>query len=406
MKKLWIVLLILLLLTGCGEAISEEKPAEEPTVEELPTQEVEAPTQEELLREIVDEMSIQEKIGQLIMAGLDGTEISDRERSLLDEYKIGGFILFARNITDESGTRDLLDSLKKANSDNSIPLFLAVDEEGGLVTRLSEIYRNLPPQSYLGESGDPELAYNYGSIQGEKLKRLGLNVNFSPVLDVNSNPDNPVIANRSISEEPELVAQLGIQVSKGIADQGIVPVGKHYPGHGDTDVDSHTLLPVIEKSKEALLEMELVPFQRAIDEGMPAIMVGHLLVPSLDENPSSLSKLIIEDLLREEQGFGGVVFSDDLTMGAITNTMNASEAAVEFVVAGGDVALICHGENLVVETFDSMINAWERGYLTEDSIDDKVIRILKLKEDFKLEDKPVKRIYEDEIDLRIDELFN
>ncbi|WP_422485294.1 beta-N-acetylhexosaminidase [Gudongella sp. DL1XJH-153] len=406
MKRIWIVLLALLLLTGCGEAISYEKPVEEQPVESLPPQEEEAPSQEELLGEIVEGMSIEEKIGQLIMAGIDGTEISDRERSLLNDYRIGGFILFARNISDEEGTRDLLDSLKEANSEHSIPLFLAVDEEGGVVTRLSGIYGNLPPQSRLGESGDPELAYKYGSIQGEKLKRLGLNVNFSPVLDVNSNPDNPVIGNRSLSEEPELVAQLGIQVSKGIADQGIVPVGKHYPGHGDTDVDSHTLLPVIEKSKEELLEMELLPFQRAIDEGLPAIMVGHLLVASLDEKPASLSKPIIEGLLREEQGFGGVVFSDDLTMGAITNSMNASDAAVEFIVAGGDVALICHGEDQVVETFDSMMSAWERGYLVEDEINDKVIRILKLKEYFKLEDIPVKRIYEDEIDWRIDELFN
>ncbi|MCR3954979.1 MAG: beta-N-acetylhexosaminidase [Gudongella sp.] len=405
MKKLIVTLIIMIILTGCGQVARETAPEEIPA-ENHPPQVEEPPSREDLLMETVQGMTLEEKIGQLLMAGFEGREITERESSLIREYNIGGFIFFERNITDEEGTRDLVNRLKSLNGDSPMPLFIGVDEEGGAVTRLSGIFDNLPPQSRLGESGDPDRAYQYGSIQGEKLRCLGFNVNFSPVLDVDSNPDNPVIGNRSISREPSIVAELGVKVWKGIADQGIVPVGKHYPGHGDTDVDSHTLLPVIQKSKEQLQSTELVPFKASIREGIPAIMVGHLLIPSLDDRAASLSSLIMEKLLREDQGFGGVVFSDDLTMGAITASMTVSEAAVEFLAAGGDIALICHGETNVVEAFEAIARAVGEGILSEEEIDHKLVRIIRLKEDFGLEDRPVTDSFNEDLEGRIDGIFD
>ena len=405
MKKIICILLLTILLSGCGVIVQNDPPGEIPAENPSP-QEPDPPSRDEVLAQFVEDMTLQEKIGQLLMAGFEGTQVSEREVFLIKDYHIGGFIFFGRNITNEEETRNLIHELKTIKSDSPVQLFIGVDEEGGPVSRLSGIYRNLPPQSSLGESGDPEIAYEYGSIQGEKLRRLGFNVNFSPVLDVDSNPNNPVIGNRAISNDPSLVAQLGIQVWKGIGDQGVVPVGKHFPGHGDTDVDSHTLLPVIEKSREELDETELVPFQASVDQGIPALMVGHLLIPALDQEPASLSEGIMEDLLRDEMGFRGVLFSDDLTMGAITDRMSVSEAAVDFIGAGGDVALICHGETEVMEAFKAIEAAVRDGIISEEYIDQKLVRIIRLKEDFKLGDEPVNDNSQEGIDSRIEGLFD
>ena len=405
MKKIICILLLTILLSGCGVTVQNDPPGEIPAENPSP-QEPDPPSRDEVLAQFVEDMTLQEKIGQLLMAGFEGTQVSEREVFLIEDYHIGGFIFFGRNITNEEETRNLIHELKTIKSDSPVQLFIGVDEEGGPVSRLSGIYRNLPPQSSLGESGDPEIAYEYGSIQGEKLRRLGFNVNFSPVLDVDSNPNNPVIGNRAISNDPSLVAQLGIQVWKGIGDQGVVPVGKHFPGHGDTDVDSHTLLPVIEKSREELDETELVPFQASVDQGIPALMVGHLLIPALDQEPASLSEGIMEDLLRDEMGFRGVLFSDDLTMGAITDRMSVSEAAVDFIGAGGDVALICHGETEVMEAFKAIEAAVRDGIISEEYIDQKLVRIIRLKEDFKLGDEPVNDNSQEGIDSRIEGLFD
>lgn len=405
MKKIICILLLTILLSGCGVIVQNDPPGEIPAENPSP-QEPDPPSRDEVLAQFVEDMTLQEKIGQMLMAGFEGTQVSEREVSLIEDYHIGGFIFFGRNITNEEETRNLIHELKTIKSDSPVQLFIGVDEEGGPVSRLSGIYRNLPPQSSLGESGDPEISYEYGSIQGEKLRRLGFNVNFSPVLDVDSNPNNPVIGNRAISNDPSLVAQLGIQVWKGIGDQGVVPVGKHYPGHGDTDVDSHTLLPVIEKSREELDETELVPFQASVDQGIPALMVGHLLIPALDQEPASLSEGIMEDLLRDEIGFRGVLFSDDLTMGAITDRMSVSEAAVDFIGAGGDVALICHGETEVMEAFKAIEAAVRDGIISEEYINQKLVRIIRLKEDFKLGDEPVNDNSQEGIDSRIEGLFD
>ena len=410
MKKLIIIAIMALMVTvGCGGDTETQEPINEDPKEslepEMEKEDEEDPLDDQLTA-ILSRMTTDEKIGQLVMVGIEGETLSEDEADLIIKHKIGGFILFGRNISDLEGTRNLIDHMKNLNLPSEVPLLLAVDEEGGSVTRLSGIYRNLPDQWYLGERGSEDLARDYGRIQGKKLISLGINVNFSPVLDVNSNPQNPVIGRRAISQNPETVARFGTEVFKGIMDSQAIPVGKHFPGHGDTATDSHVSLPVIEKTLDQLRENELVPFKRVIEEGIPAIMVGHLLIPKLDSQPATFSEVLINGLLREDFGFKGVVFSDDLTMGAVTQTMKPSDAALEFILSGGDVALICHGMEEPLEAIENIRIAYNEGILSEEELDIRVRRILQLKLDFNLVDTPLDRNLTWEINKDIEKLLD
>lgn len=392
--KLFIILIILALLFGCSlnqdaKLPIEEKPSpngEIPDPDGEDKEPVKEPTEEELylkrLSDYIDSLSIEEKIGQLVIAGLEGTEVTSREVQLIKEFHISGFIFFQRNISDYSGTKDLMDELRE-NSNPQLPLFFGVDEEGGLVTRLSGIYKNLPSLDVLGEKNDYLLSKEYGLIQGLKTLSLGFNLNFAPVLDVNSNPNNPVIGNRALSNDPNTVLQNGLALIDGYEESGVIPVAKHFPGHGDTSVDSHIDLPRVNKTKEELLKVELIPFMGAIEEGVAAIMVGHILMPELDDKPSSLSHEILTGILREDLSYKGLIISDDMTMGAITNYYGLEDASLEFLKSGGDLLLICHGldtpSNVINRIKEGIIN----GEIDEKSIDEKLMRILRLKDKIK-----------------------
>lgn len=352
-------------------------------------------------KNLILNMSLDEKIGQLLITGLEYTEMSDRERNLIQSHKIGGFILFKRNIEDYEQTRELIDSLKRTNSNNKVSLFLSIDEEGGRVSRLNNIFNKMPPVSYLGVKNSKNLAFQYGQIQASKLLALGLNLNFSPVLDVNSNPENKVIGDRAISNNPEIVASLGMQISEAMMESSIIPVGKHYPGHGNTQEDSHYSLPIISKSKIELEEVELLPFKNAIDNGIPGLMIGHLYLEDLSDMPASLSSEIITEMLRKEQGFKGIVFSDDLTMGAISETYSIGEATVKFLIAGGDIALICHGEDNIYQVISSIKEALVKKQITESELDEKLYRIISVKNRFNLNKNATHAMDIEEINIRI-----
>lgn len=213
-------------------------------------------------------------------------------------------------------------------------------------------------------------------------------MNFAPVLDVNSNPNNPVIGDRSFGADPEQVANLGTSTMHGMMDNGIISVVKHFPGHGDTVVDSHKVLPKIEASLERLRQMELIPFQKAIKEGVDAIMVAHLLIPALDHlYPSSMSKAVITDLLRNEMAFNGVVITDDLTMGAIVNEYTVAEAALQSFIAGSDLLLIVGGYEDEISAIETLMSAVETGSITEDRLNESLKRILSLKEKYDVNDE-------------------
>ncbi|HMM69389.1 MAG TPA: beta-N-acetylhexosaminidase [Gudongella oleilytica] len=401
-----ISILLVLLTVGCSPLKEQLPPsAEEPSREPLEPVEKPEPTEEEILKERIMGMTFEEKLGQMVMIGIGGFTATEEELNLISENKIGGVILFQRNIKDADQVKELINSLIAANEGNPLPLIIGIDEEGGRVSRLSGIFDNLPPAAKLGEEDDLDLSYSYGAVQASKLKNLGFNLNFSPVLDVSSNPSNPVIGNRAISSDPFVAERNGESIIIGLMDGGIVPVGKHFPGHGDTSVDSHLTLPRITKNIEDMYTLELVPFIGAIEAGIPAIMVGHLMVEDIDDLPATISEKMINGLLRENLGYKGVVFSDDMTMGAIAENYEISSAVVDFIRAGGDIALICHGVQPVNEALQKIMNSYLEGSLDEKDINEHVLRIMMLKADIEENVDKVDVPETSEVEFLIEELL-
>lgn len=336
-----------------------------------------------------DDMNLDEKIGQMIFSGVDGTEIAADTQSIISNYHVGGIILFGDNIESAPQTTSFLNDLKAGNETNTYPLLLGVDEEGGSVTRMADDVESLPKSQAIGDLDDADLSYQVGTLLGEQMKELGFNLDFAPVMDVNSNPDNPVIGDRSFGDNPDIVSKLGIQTMKGIQDQNIISVMKHFPGHGDTGTDSHLELPEVDKSYEDIKDLELIPFQNAIENGADVGMIAHILLPQIDPDyPSSMSEEVITGILRENLDFNGVVITDDLTMGAIMENHDIGEAALKSVKAGSDLMLIAHGYDNVANVFDTLKEAVENGELSEEQIDDSVERIKTLKEKYNITDKP------------------
>ena len=354
----------------------------------------------------VAEMSLDEKIGQLVIVGLDGYVNDENSTYLIEKYRVGGFVLLKQNVKDTEQLLELMNSLKKTNAANKIPLFLAIDEEGGRISRLPDDFKKLPSSGRIGQANDKRLAYQAGSLLAEMLKTIGLNMNFAPVLDINSNPENPVIGDRAFGVSSELVTELGMEAMSGIKAQGIIPVVKHFPGHGDTDVDSHVGLPVVEASLSRLESFELIPFKTAIENQADAIMIAHILLPKIDpNNPASFSKPIITDLLRKKMNFDGVVITDDLTMGAVVNNYDLGEAAVEPLKAGSDIILVCHDYEKEVRVIEAIKKAVETGKITEERVDESLYRILSLKKKYGLSDEPVRAVDLQRLNDKIEELY-
>jgi len=343
----------------------------------------------------------------MVMVGIEGTMFGDDAKQMIQQHRVGGIILFKRNIDNPAQTLSLINELKRANSANKIPLFLSVDEEGGRVSRMPDQLRDLPPSGRIGEIGDNELAFEIGRVLGQELKALGFNMNFAPVLDINSNPNNPVIGDRAFGTTPDLVSRLGIQTMKGIQSQNVISVVKHFPGHGDTSVDSHIGLPSVYHDYERLKSFELIPFADAIKNKADAVMIAHILLPQIDpEHPASLSRAVITDILRKDLNFQQVVITDDLTMGAIANNYNLGEAAVKAVTAGSDIVLVCHSLEMEMQVINALTNAVETGQISTERIDESVYRILKLKQKYQLTDEPVESIDIDQINRDIEQVLS
>lgn len=355
--------------------------------------------------EMTDQMTLEEKVGQLLVIGVEGTSFSGEMDNLIRNYHVGGVIIMGRNVATTTEMLQLINDVKKANEPNKSPLFISVDEEGGRVSRLPAGIPKLPTSEKIGKLNDESLSYRSGTYLAEVLKEFGYNMNFAPVLDVNSNPRNPVIGDRSFGPNPTQVAQLGISTMHGMMDNGIIPVVKHFPGHGDTVVDSHKALPKVETTLETLRNVELVPFQKAIEEGADVVMVAHILYPVLDPNyPSSMSKAIITGLLRDEMQFEGVVITDDLTMGAIANDYTIPKAAVQSFIAGSDLLLVVGDYQNQINTFNAFIKAIETGEITEMQLNESVKRILTLKEKYRVSDEVREEVDVDKINQMYDKL--
>lgn len=334
-------------------------------------------------------MTTEELVGQLLVVGVEGTEPGEDARQALEELHVGGLILFGRNVESGEQLVELTNGLKALNAEaGNVPLLLCVDEEGGLVSRMPPQVADLPSAyDYARAGGD---FYRRGEVLAAECAAFGFNMDFAPVLDVWSNPDNTVIGKRSCGTDAPTAAAEGAAAAKGLSDSGVIPVGKHFPGHGDTLTDSHVDLPAVDKTAAELAELELIPFRRAIDEGIPALMAAHILMTKLDPLlPASLSPAVVTGLLREDLGFEGVVFTDDLTMGAITKDRGMEQATVRAIQAGCDMVLVCHGLDNVKTAYQGLLFAVEDGTLSRERLEESVRRILALKEAYGVDDAPV-----------------
>lgn len=350
------------------------------------------------IAEQVKNMSIDEKIGQIIFAGVSGTKPNAEAEQLIAKYKVGGIIMNGKNITSPAQTVAYINYLKKENRNNSIPLFFGIDQEGGKIAKLPGNLKNIPTNQGIGAINNPSFSFEIGTLLGKLVDEYGFNMNFAPVLDVNSNPDNPVIGDRSFGNEPDKVAQLGVETMKGLQSEDIISVIKHFPGHGDTSVDSHLELPTVNKTKAELERLELVPFKKAIAEGADVVMIAHIFLPKLDsEYPSSMSKVIITELLRNELGYGGVVITDDMTMKAVTDHYDIGKAAVTSVKAGSDIIMVAHDHDKILTVISALKSAVQSGEITEERLNESVVRILELKEKYGLDDSGRGQVNADEL---------
>ena len=366
---------------------------------------------EQYIHNLIEKMSLKDKIEQMIIFEYVGTinengeknyrSLSDEGRKFIEDHNFGGVIFFKYNIT---GTEqilkfncDLQSAATSQNSKHKIPLFIAADQEGGRVNRLTT-GTTMPGNMALGAINDYDTTKEYASIMAEELSVLGFNVDFAPVIDVNNNPNNPVINTRSFSSNPYRVARMGEAFIDGLHSQNISSSLKHFPGHGDTEVDSHTGLPSINKSLEELKLLELVPFEDCINYGADMVMTAHIEYPKIETNtyhsistgeevhlPATLSKTILTDILRDELGFEGLIVTDALQMSAITEHFDAKDVAKLAINAGANILLMppYYMLNMLgkdIDDYVSMIcNLVESGEVSEGLINDSVYRILSLK---------------------------
>lgn len=342
-------------------------------------------------------MTIKEKVGQMLMpdirmwAGKPSYSINAGVSSMLYDQQTGGLILFNKNIVDVEQLTTFNYQLQQQSGD--IPLFLSIDQEGGVVNRIPG-GTNLPGNMALGATGQPELALHAGKITGTELRALGVNLNFAPVLDINVNPDNPIIGIRSFGSDPELVTNFGMNFMQGLQQSGVIPAVKHFPGHGDTTVDSHLGLPVVTHDRQRLEEIELKPFRAAIRSGADMVMSAHIAYTALDDTkmkskkdgsyvplPATLSRKVMTGLLREELGFKGVIVSDAFTMDGIAAHFGEEEAVKLAVKAGVDIILMPKD---IAGAHQAIVQAVNKGEITKEQIDASVKRILSLKQKYGL----------------------
>ncbi|MGL1893408.1 MAG: glycoside hydrolase family 3 protein [Spirochaetaceae bacterium] len=344
----------------------------------------EPPTEEELLNirlnSILEDMTLEEKIGQLFIFHIRGYQSVDSNLlSFIKTYKPGGIILFANNINSNS---QVLKLVKDLQDSSNIPLFIGVDEEGGIVSRLGKnknvSVTHLPPALTVGNKNNPLLAYYSGKILGRELSAFGINMDMAPVADVNTNPGNPVIGNRTYSADPHIAGEMVVNVIKGFQEENVISVIKHFPGHGDTNTDSHLGTVISPHGRERLNQIEFIPFIMGIEAGVDAIMTAHMNMPGISTAPlpSTLNPEIITGILRDDLGFNGIIMTDALDMGAITNNFTSSEAVILAIKAGIDMLLIPNNQP---NAYKALLSSVQNDEISIDRINESVLRVIKVK---------------------------
>ena len=336
---------------------------------------------------ITDNLDLEQKIGQLLMFALPGQSVDSANSELLKKYLPGGIILFGYNIGEKEDLPGFINGLQQESMNRSgIPLFVSTDQEGGRVIRVKKGVTPFPGNLAAGVSGNYSAIEKMAQITGMELRIQGINMNLAPVLDVNNNPLNPVINTRSFGSNPEIVAKAGAAYIEGLQSALCIAVAKHFPGHGDTESDSHHVLPVINHDMERLKKVELVPFYSAFKEKVECVMSAHIHYPFITENdvPATLSRFFLTDLLRNEMNFNGIVMTDDLEMNAVSGKMNLGEAAVKSFLAGSDVILVSsYGKNIPV-IYNALLDAVKEGSISMERLNKSVNRIIELKLRYKI----------------------
>ena len=330
-------------------------------------------------------LTIEQKIGQLFMAGLPATHLDEKTVQRLHRLHIGSFILFKHNTPDARITAGLTRAVQQeaARTSSGLPVLFSIDQEMGQVVRLKEGVTLFPANYGLGALNHPQTTQRAASIVGDELKSLGIHINLAPSADVNSNPENPIIGIRGFSPTPGRAAKMVESAVKGYLQSGLIPCAKHFPGHGDVNIDSHLDLPIIEKSLDQLKKLELIPFQAAIGAGVPLIMTAHILFPALNKtHPATAAPEILDSLLRKQMGFQGAIISDALEMKALTDHYDPGELTILIIQAGCDLLLF--SENLdsshtLEEIHGEVTRAVQDGRISRERLDEAVRKVLTLK---------------------------
>ena len=364
----------LALTTGCGLHNPFTSKAEPVTYESVAQSEL---SPEEKVDKLVANMSDADKVGQLLMIGIHGKTLNDDAKFMLNEYRVGGIILFDRNMESKDQVKSLIADINKTGKSAGLtPLFIGIDQEGGAVARMEDQLIKVPPAEELGK--EPiEQAVSLAKQSGTELKGLGFNINFAPVADLG------LTYGRSFSTNPDEVVRYASAVGKAYDEAGLWYSYKHFPGIGKTDVDLHADTSVVPVSKETLLNEDTKVFVDLIKQSKPntyAIMVSHAMYPQIDpDHPSSLSKAIITDWLRKDMGYNGVVVTDDMDMGALAKHYTFGDMAVQSILAGSDILLVCHEYEHMQEAYNGLMKAVKDGRISKERLDESVKRILLMK---------------------------
>ena len=364
----------LALTTGCGLHNPFTSKAEPVTYESVAQSEL---SPEEKVDKLVANMSDADKVGQLLMIGIHGKTLNDDAKFMLNEYRVGGIILFDRNMESKDQVKSLITDINKTGKSAGLtPLFIGIDQEGGAVARMEDQLIKVPPAEALGK--EPiEQAVSLAKQSGTELKDLGFNIDFAPVADLG------LTYGRSFSTNPDEAVRYASAVGKAYDEAGLWYSYKHFPGIGKTDVDLHADTSVVPVSKETLLNEDTKVFVDLIKQSKPntyAIMVSHAMYPQIDaDHPSSLSKAIITDWLRKDMGYNGVVVTDDMDMGALAKHYTFGDMAVQSILAGSDILLVCHEYEHMQEAYNGLMKAVKDGRISKERLDESVKRILLMK---------------------------
>lgn len=375
-----------LLLAGCARPALPNipRPFAAPTAllsTPLPATPTPIPEIEVEVERLLGSLSLEQQIGQIMVVAIRGREVLPHAIEMIHNRGVGGVILFTTNLGQPAHARALAAALQEqALAGSGIPLFTMLDQEGGVVVRAAEGVTVWPSQMLFGATRNPELVARAATMTAAELRAIGMNMNLAPVLDVNNNPDNPVIGTRSYGADPQLVAELGVRAITAYQQAGVIAAGKHFPGHGDTTIDSHLALPVIHKSSADLERLELIPFRAAIAAGVDALMTAHIALPEITvDQPATLSTMALTALLRKQLGYNGLIITDDLEMAAVVDRYGTAEAGLRAFKAGADLLLFRFREEEQKHGYALLLEAIRRDPALQEQLAGSVRRILRVK---------------------------